>query len=337
VSTVTRHAWAGLELEVDSTIPGLPVSPSSASPDVRIRLGEEPGAPGMPDDAERRIRYLRPGRTTADAPEMILWELSGGAHLCLEYPTVARFVVDRLGTRVWGAWHRPWTFEHAMLYLTGPVLSFVLLLRGITSLHASAIAIGEFAVALVGPAGIGKSSAAAFFAQLGHPVLSDDTAPLLERNGTIAIQPTSPVMRLWPDTAMRLYGDGDSLPPLSPRLDKRRLDLEGRGLRFQGDPLPLAAVYLLSPGTEPSIVEAVTASESMLSLIANTYHVHLFDSAVRARQFRILGRLATEIPIRRVRGRGSLARLPALCRAILDDIGRLPRPASTASGAPAGR
>ena len=42
-------------------------------------------------------------------------------------------------------------------------MGFVMLLRGIVCLHASAIAIDDEAIALLGPAGSGKSTTAAAF------------------------------------------------------------------------------------------------------------------------------------------------------------------------------
>jgi dephospho-CoA kinase len=56
-----------------------------------------------------------------------------------------------------------------------------MLLRGVVCLHASAVAIGDEAIALLGPAGSGKSTTAAAFAERGYSVLAEDVVTLDDR------------------------------------------------------------------------------------------------------------------------------------------------------------
>jgi serine kinase of HPr protein (carbohydrate metabolism regulator) len=64
------------------------------------------------------------------------------------------------------------------------MMGFVLLLRGCISLHACAVAIDDRAVAIVGPAGAGKSTTAAALADQGYSILAEDVVTLqdLERS-----------------------------------------------------------------------------------------------------------------------------------------------------------
>ena len=130
-------------------------------------------------------------------------------------------------------WPDSSTLEDAATYLLGPVLGFVLRLRGITCLHASAVAVGDRAIALMGPANAGKSTTAAGFSRMGFPVLADDIVALSEPDEILRVQPAYPQLRLWPESAAFLYGSADALPRLTPTWDKRALDLTQNGCRFQ--------------------------------------------------------------------------------------------------------
>jgi len=118
------------------------------------------------------------------------------AYFKLHYSDGTEFIIDRKGTEVWCVWPDTLTLEDAVVYLLGPVLGFVLRLRGITCLHASAISVGDRAVVLLGPAGAGKSTTAAAFAKLGYPVLSDDVLALSDQNTTFLAQPAYPHLHL---------------------------------------------------------------------------------------------------------------------------------------------
>jgi hypothetical protein len=117
----------------------------------------------------------------------------------------------------------------------------VLRLRGIFVLHASAVAIGDRALALAGQPGAGKSTTAAAFALLGYPVLSEDVVPVFEQGDILVVHAGYPHIRLWPDSVKLLLGSSDALPRIIPSWDKCRLDLTQNGFRLQIEPLPLSA------------------------------------------------------------------------------------------------
>ena len=89
--------------------------------------------------------------------------------LRLRYADGCEYHVDAAGTRVACTWPAHFTVEDAATYLLGPVFGLVLRLRGIPSLHASAVALGDRSVAMCGPAGTGKSTTAAALAARGRP------------------------------------------------------------------------------------------------------------------------------------------------------------------------
>ena len=64
--------------------------------------------------------------------------------------------MERHGREIWADWPEDYTLEDASTYLIGSVIAFALRLRGIVCLHASAIAVGGQAIALMGAPGAVK-------------------------------------------------------------------------------------------------------------------------------------------------------------------------------------
>jgi hypothetical protein len=272
---------------------------------------------GAPPDDPWYISGGGDGKT----PSLRVWRLAGGAYFRLRYSDGTEFLVDREGSEAWATWPDSSTLEDTATYLLGPVLGFVLRLRGITCLHASAVTVGDRAIALLGPPSAGKSTTAAEFSRMGHPVLADDIVALSERDAIVRVQPAYPQLRLWPESVALLYGAADALPRLTPTWDKRALDLTRNGCRFQEQPLPLAAIYVLaerSPDPEPRM-EGLQGRESLLTLLANTYVGYLLDAAMRAHEFESLGRLVSRVPVRRVIPSADPAQVSRLCARIVDD------------------
>ncbi|MGA8144869.1 MAG: hypothetical protein WB987_13355 [Candidatus Acidiferrales bacterium] len=233
--------------------------------------------------------------------------------------------MNQEGTEVWALWPDHSSVEDAATYLLGPVLGLLLRLRGVTCIHASAVAFEDSSVAFVGAEGSGKSTTAAAFAQSGCAVLSDDVVALIEYDDGFKVAPAYPHVCLWPDSVRMLYGSPDALPPFSPNWEKRRLGLGNGELRFGEGALPLRAIYLLDDRrSEPGpFIEAIPARTAFLSLVANSYATNMLDSEMRVQEFKTFSRLVLGVPIRRLfTSRGDL--LPDdLCRVIRQDFAGL--------------
>lgn len=280
-------------------------------------LGTVPRAE-FPDSAEASW-YASPRAAVAEEPSMLGFRSADGRFYRLRFADGTEFRVDAAGTRVACTWPAALTLEDAATYLLGSLCGFVLRLRGIPALHASAVAVGDRSVAICGPAGSGKSTTAAAFAARGRSVLADDVVPLLDRADGVFVQPAYPHLRLWPDVLPAL-GTGD-LPPLTPSWDKRYRDLAAEGA-FHAAPLPLGAVYVLG-GRETEDaprLEPVSAGDAVLTLVANTYMGWLPDAAARARDLALLGRVARAVPVVLAVPHADPRRVGELCEAIEGDF-----------------
>jgi hypothetical protein len=320
---VAVYSAFGLRLSSNLPLPGLMASPAPSAADVEVWLDCVPSWLRELRAGPRRTWYTSAHKAECGRPALVVERLQGGGHDRFLYGDGTEFIVERSGRQVFARWPSPLTLEDAATYLLGPVLGFVLRLRGVVCLHASALAFADRAFVLLGPAGAGKSTTAAAFTQLGLRVLSDDVAALEDGAGGLAVHPGNPRLRLWPDSVRTLFGAADALPRLTPNWDKRYLDLTGGAYHSAGRPLPLAAVYVLGERRdEAPCVEAITARDGLLALVANTYTNYLLDETMRAREFTVLGRLVAGVPARRASAHTSAARLPELCRLILDDFRR---------------
>jgi hypothetical protein len=261
---------------------------------------------------------------------------AAGAYFAFFYSDGPCFVIDRDGRQLWADWPEGYAIEDAATYLVGPVLGFVLRLQGITPLHASAIALDDRAIALVGMPGAGKSTTAAAFAHLGFAVLSDDVVALEDCRDRFLVAPGYPRVNLWPDSVRTLLGSEQALPRITPTWEKHYLPLNEGGRRFQSEKLPLGAVYFLGerdPGSRAPVIREVAAGEALVNLVANTYVNYLLDRPMRHREFDLLSRLVTGVPVREIRPSADPSGVLAMCQAVAADARQFVSSATIASGA----
>lgn len=191
------------------------------------------------------------------------------------------------------------TLADSVTYLTGPVLGFVLRLRGVLALHASAVVLDGGAIAFAGQSGSGKSTAAAMLALQGVPVLSEDLVALtpITPGSVLRAHSGYPSVRLWPSAAAMLATA--SLPTVTPRWGKLALDVPA-----PPHSAPLRAVYLLGERVQvegPAEVIDISLASALLELVSSTYVPHLLRAEDRATEFRQLEALVQRVPVRRLR------------------------------------
>lgn len=314
----------GLRVDAGVVLPGLLREQGSASAEVRIHLDAWPGEVAHMRGATPF--YVNGERTSSGAPTLVVDAAPNGSHYRLRYADGFEFAIDGAGTQVWSRWPSALTEADALTYLLNPVLGFVLRLRGVTALHASAIVIDDEAVVLVGPWGAGKSTTAAALAARGCPVLADDIVALGDYTGRLTAYPAYAHLRLWPESGALLFGSSDALPPLTPTWDKRRLDLDQPGYRMQTEPTPLRAVYVLASrtdGPDAPRTEIMDRSSALLSLVTNVYSAAIPLAAARSHDLTLLGELVRQIPVRRILPHADPSRLGELCDTLVADVRRL--------------
>jgi hypothetical protein len=327
----------GLQLEANIQIPGLLPQLKPEEADVRIHLKNPEGFPTLIYSDVPEFVYVSPNIDEAGRPVVRVAKFGAGVYFVFQYSDGPRFVVDGKGQEIWADWpDQNYTVEDATTYLIGPVIGFVLRLRGALLLHASAVTLGDRAIALMGGPGVGKSTTAAEFARLGHAVLSDDLAALRESGDRFLVQPGYPRVNLWPDSVQSVLGAENSLPCICPSWDKRFIALGRDGMRFERTALPLSAIYILGKRetelTAP-VIKEMEGSAALVDLVKNTYVNYLLDSEMRRNEFSALSRLLAKIPVRSVKPSADPTLLPVMCNAISADAKKLVRVSSVSTHA----
>jgi hypothetical protein len=178
------EAWLagafGVELALAFDVPALRAAALDRVADpTTLELADNAGWPeaggrplaSMPDGRGEAIVEVRehPGAG-------VLFSARGGGRFLVS-PDARRVACARPAGRE-GDWQR---------LLVGQVLPLLAALRGLHVIHASAVSLGDTAIALAGASGAGKSRLAAELARAGHPMLAEDVLALrLAEGGPIA-------------------------------------------------------------------------------------------------------------------------------------------------------
>ena len=319
---LVSHVVYGLRVASDLPLPGLAICNDRGRVDLSIQVNERKSFASKFSSSLNDVFYTSPNVDGTGGSNLRVGMLDDARYFGFFYSDGARFAIERQGREIWGDWPANYTLEDACTYLVGPVIAFALRLRGTTCLHASSIAVGGRAIALLGQPGAGKSTTAAAFARLGYSVLSDDVAVLDDQGDKFLVQPGYPRVNLWPESVKALFGSADALPKITPTWGKMYLPLDQNGHRFQEAPLPLGGIYVLAerePGLAAPKIEAFTASEALMTLVGNTYVNYALNADMRSREFEALGRVVAGIPVRHVRTVADSSRIYDLCDAIVGD------------------
>jgi hypothetical protein len=154
------------------------------------------------------------------------------------------------------------------------VLPLALSQQGKLVFHASAVEIGNSAIAFVGDSGRGKSTLAGTFAVKGNRFLTDDALILEPSDQEYFVVPSHPSLRLWHDSHEQLMPASVELAPAVEFTSKSRI-LAGTALNFCDEPRCLSAAFFLGDGDVSEIsIKRLSPAES---LIAWARHAFLLD------------------------------------------------------------
>lgn len=174
----------------------------------------------------------------------------------------------------------------ANLYLN-QIVPLVIGFEGGLVLHASAVSIGNCAIAFMGHSGRGKSTLAASFASAGYPFLTDDGLIVDQRAQQYMICPRAPVLRLRSDSASVLLERG-----MNVRSRDEFKEAISAGTRFphSENSCPLAAIFALAEPQNTGDVEIAPLSRQ--AVVAELLsHSFILDVEDRTRVKNLFDRL----------------------------------------------
>ena len=287
--TSVLHRAAGLIVAADRSLPGFVPVAHVCQEDLRIHLDRRPSwhsAPFVPI-------YSAHALDAAGQPVVTVSRSREGFH-CL-YADRTRAWIAAAGTDVWCTWPNSASLADTCTYLCGPILGFVLRLRGALSFHASAVQAGDGAIGFVGPHDAGKSTLAAALGAAGCPVVTDDVLHVRSEGDRWMAEPFTSMLKLWPEGARLALGGASDLPVIAEGWDKRAL-VFGEGMPTASGPVPLIALACLASRDNEPRIEPISAGHAMVHLAAHSSASHLLDSDARAAEFRVLSRLVRSVP-----------------------------------------
>ena len=316
-----RYQAYGLSFDCDRPIPELAGSAdrnSVGSPDLRTRL------------TSRFATVLRPVkivsvRTFGDGrPWLKCGRLRDG--YLLRFLRIADFRVSHDSREIVCVRRSAKTSLNTIRHLLlDQVFPLVLNLRGREAIHATAVIARAGAIAFLGPAGAGKSTLAASFMLAGFRALGDDCLAI-EAGRRILAVPAYPGFRLWEDSAAALKADLGASTPVADYSVKARMLAGECGANFPQRPVALRRIYRLIRGRagrkkiRVAAVEPVAPRDALIELVSASFPLDIADQAMLERHFRVMQRVAREVPMRRVLIPDDFGALPAVRAAILADL-----------------
>lgn len=186
--------------------------------------------------------------------------------------------------------------------LAGPPLIVALAGRGIHCLHASAVLIGDRAVAIAGASGLGKSTLArSLSAQSGSPysLLADDILPIHIEASQVQALPRYPQLK---------YAIGRQPSLLAP------------------EAIPLVALYVLQAQNDqarPARVETMSPRSAVVEIMRNTVACRLFDRGLMSEHFRAATFMAENTPVRFLHYPHTDSSVGEVYEALLQDMNRI--------------
>lgn len=265
--------------------------------------------------------HVRPFRTWS-FPDGTLWtefyRLEGGYRL--RFPDLADFEVSADGAVV--TCHPAPGISEATsqhLYLN-QVLPLVLSKQGKLVFHASAVEVGDGAVAFVAESGCGKSTLAASFAVSGHRFLTDDGLVVESGADGFEALPSHPSIRLWEDSEAALIPPAAGRAPPVSYTSKARF-LAGDDLVFCDRPRALRRVYFLGDGSAAELtIEPLTPAQALVDWVKHSFLLDIEERPRLASHFDQVAALANRPIHFRLDYPRRFDELPQVRQAIIDHV-----------------
>jgi hypothetical protein len=240
---------------------------------------------------------LQPARlqTPVDRAPFHTWTFPDGTHwtefyrvgsgYLLRFPELADFEVSPDGLDV-TCLPAPEVSEATSQHLyLNQVLPLALSKRGKLVFHASAVEVGDGAIAFVAESGRGKSTLAASFAVSGFRFLTDDGLVVEPAADGFQVLPSHPSIRLWADSKEALIAPGVEMAPALSFTCKARF-LAGDEVRFCDRPKPLRQVYFLGDGSAATLrFERLSPAQTLLEWVKHSFLLDVEEQSLLAAHF----------------------------------------------------
>lgn len=278
---------------------------------------------GVPDWA---LTVAAPSTSTGEVEVLGTEQVEPGVEVALQRcPGAWRLVFDDTGpfdisedgsTITWRA-PTGADLDAARKDLLGRVLPLCLHLRGVVSLHGSAVALRGEAIAFVAPKFHGKSTTAAALVEAGALLLADDVIPVRDTEVPVVL-PSVGFLQLWKDAAEQVATGAEAVPGAAdgPKAQRRWARQEARSV----EATPLSAVYLLAPAGEDANAVVSRARippvQAALALLGQLKLANLLGPAERGRLLDVTARLAERVAVYRLTVPKGLDRIHELTNAL---------------------
>lgn len=306
-----RYAVYGVSLQSDMPF-AFPALPAGARTDAHVRLArahdDEFAGAARADNADER---------------WFVCDQRDNGSIYLRWSTLYEFLVAPCGTRVT---YRPLEEGQPGVlqnFLFGQALSYALVRQGVEPLHATAIDVGDYAIALLGDCTFGKSTLAASFLQAGYRLVTDDVLNVHERDGQLMAHAGTGRIKLEPEAAVALLGGTDGGIQLIPTATKLAFRLQES--MVQRADVPLRAFFILPTPDERLAadrieVRAVGRADVFCELVKSTYVCDLDGASRLRRNFVVNSRIASVTPGFSLRYPPGIDRVPAVRDAIIGHL-----------------
>lgn len=258
---------------------------------------------GLPEAAfDRPDVYI----VTGEVPETEGF-LRKADYMQFSVPQTAHFRIEK-GNRITVCLLPGASMGAVQLYVLGSCMGACLYQRGGMLLHGSCVAKDGKGLLLMGDSGVGKSTLARRFIEMGWQLVTDDVASILVQEGVHYVQSSYPSQKLWQDAMVRHALNGS---PLYRENNTEKYHVDAAAAFCPGL-TRLCAVVRLAVGAESSCtpMEGIAGVEQLMQ---NTYRPYMILPQNRERHFQRCVTLADEVPlylgIRKENDAGELSRL----------------------------
>jgi|GEM_PF-1220852 len=201
------------------------------------------------------------------------WSMAGD-RILLDIPGVARVLVTA-GRKIAVEGAAAVADADIAGFVQGSAMRVLLHQRGLMTLRASAVAVGDGAALLCGPPGVGKSTLAAALAGYGHDFFSDDLCAVrIDARGAPILAPDGATLRLWASAIEALDLRDRCRTPLRPGFQKFHVEPSSIARKAE---LPILAIYMVreADAAVPAGIAPLPIGDAAMLLRRNAHSFHL--------------------------------------------------------------